>query len=172
MRKLKNCFLMAAGLVAGVIVSGILTDSPSLAQVRAALVRDTDNPALQPARILISLTDHATGFAVAEAAPVPAGKRLVIESAMVILQSFGANDPQFDRVYAIWLGTSTSGYLATLDPSHNDTIFPEFPSYVGYTRPLQLYMNPGEVPRLEVWSIGGSNDKFTNVYLHGHYVTL
>lgn len=163
MRKWRNRLVMAAGLTAVVVVLGILTELPSVAQVRAALVRDTDNPALQPARLFFSVsTNDFYGFA--DGAPVPAGKRLVIEGASIFSYTNGTH-----RVYAIWLTANPPSTYIALDPSPTDTILTT-PYYVGYNRNFKLYYNPGEVPRIEVYTQGiGST---TNVFLHGYYVTL
>ncbi|MGH9719468.1 MAG: hypothetical protein ACRD8O_04600 [Bryobacteraceae bacterium] len=83
-------------LLATVVISAVAAISMSprqlLAQVRAALVRDVDNPARQP--VLLYANFSFAGFGTAESlrictAPatctftVPAGKRLVVESMAV-----------------------------------------------------------------------------------------
>jgi hypothetical protein len=82
MNKFKNYIWMAAGFVVlAAVVSGV-TVAPAVAQmVKAALVRDVDNPALQP--VAIPLTDTFK---------VPSGKRLVIE-------------------YVSWRGTANQGFV-------------------------------------------------------------
>jgi hypothetical protein len=166
MRKWRNGLVTSAGLTAVVVVWGLVTEMPSVAQVRAALVRDIDTPALQPVRIYLTVTSSEF-YGFADADPVPAGKRLVIEGASIFSY---VGDPTTERVYAVWLTANPQVTYVSLDPSPNDTILPA-PGYIGYNRNFKLYYNPGEVPRIEVWAYGDTS-KTTNVYLTGYYVTL
>src|SRR5271169_6563070 len=70
----KDKLLTWAGMIVTLAVLGHYYSKPLLAQARAALVRDSDNPALQPAFIALS-----GGGTYPQTYLVPAGKRLVIE---------------------------------------------------------------------------------------------
>lgn len=83
----KNKLLTWAGTLAMLTILGHYYSKPLLAQVRAALVRDSDNPALQPAFIGLS-----SGGSFPQAFHVPTGKRLVIE-------------------YMSWRGSANAGYV-------------------------------------------------------------
>src|SRR5882724_9079818 len=81
-------------LVASTILIGVFA-KPVLAQVRAALVRDSDNPALAPFSGVASFNFSALNTQ-ALITTVPAGKRLVIEHVSFV--SGGASSNQL--VYA------------------------------------------------------------------------
>jgi hypothetical protein len=160
-------------LGAAALVLGLWVVTPSIAQtVRAALIRDVDNPALQPVEIAITVIVPPGGSTASlNGSPVPAGKRLVIETVSV----FGySTDPE--RITAIWLTKNTISSYVSLDPQTTEgKLFgPSFPGLflVAYNRNVRYYLNPGEAPRIEVWVGGPSGQKFANVFLHGYYVTL
>ncbi len=71
---LKNKLLTWAGMLATLVVVGHYYSQPLLAQARAALVRDSDNAALQPVMLLLS-----SGGIYPQTFHVPPGKRLVME---------------------------------------------------------------------------------------------
>ena len=81
---MKNKLLTMAGTLVLLAGLGHYFAKPLLAQVRAALVRDSDNPALQP--VMFAIGDNPQTFR------VPAGKRLVIE-------------------YVSWRGTLNKGFV-------------------------------------------------------------
>jgi hypothetical protein len=70
----KKKMLTWAGMLATLAILGHYYSKPLIAQVRAALVRDSDNPALQPVMIGLS-----AGGGFPQSFHVPAGKRFVIE---------------------------------------------------------------------------------------------
>ena len=79
MNRFRDYVLAVAALV---VLTGMFTAPHAIAQIRAALIRDSDNPAFQP--VVISLTSTFQ---------VPAGKRLIIE-------------------YVSWSGTQNLGFVA------------------------------------------------------------
>ena len=72
-----QCAISAAVVCAGAKLCGVLA-KPVWAQVRAALVQDSDNPALSPYRASIDMTPCCL-FDGRLLTTVPAGKRLIIE---------------------------------------------------------------------------------------------
>jgi hypothetical protein len=172
MNRWKAFVWMAAGLLAALLIIGGLVSIPAVAQaVRAALVRDVDNPALEPVRtpFVVGLQPNE-GVKVVDGLIVPAGKRLVIENASVWTFTTGA-----DRITGVWLRPKVNNQLVyiLLDPAAS-----EFRTISGgatvaaYNRPLRVYFNPGEQLTVEVYADGSSNFKSANVYLQGYYVTL
>jgi hypothetical protein len=172
MKRWKNLAWFAFGISALLVMAGAVTTVPAIAQaVRAALVRDVDNPALDPVRtpLIVSLQPNE-GLKVVDGLIVPAGKRLVIENASVWTFTSGA-----DRITGVWLRPKINSQLVyiLLDPAAN-----EFRQILGnntvaaYNRPLKVYFNPGEQLTAEVYADGNSNVKSANIYLQGHYVTL
>jgi hypothetical protein len=84
---MKNKLLTMAATLVVLTGLGHYFAKPLLAQVRAALVRDVDNPALQP--VMFPIGDNPQTF------HVPAGKRLVIE-------------------YVSWRGTVNQGFVVAV----------------------------------------------------------
>lgn len=72
----KNQLLVAAVLGAVVTIAVMSVPRPLLAQVRAALVQDVDQPARQPFQASVSINVNNFVFT---NVPIPAGKRLIVE---------------------------------------------------------------------------------------------
>jgi hypothetical protein len=152
------------------------SDAPTLAQTRAALTRDVDNPALQPFRsgIFISVGDNQ-GYKAVNGPTVPAGKRLVLEN--VSVWAFGATS-DFD-VTGVWLsvpGAATPTYVL-LDPNVTERrlIAGGTTALYAYNRVVKLYYEPGETVLAEVFIEGAAGiniSKLVNIYLNGYFVTL
>ena len=87
MRTMKNKLLTMAAMLVVLTGFGHYFAKPLLAQVRAALVRDVDNPALQP--VMFAIGSNPQTF------HVPVGKRLVIE-------------------YVSWRGTVNQGFIVAV----------------------------------------------------------
>jgi hypothetical protein len=90
MFKTKRSMYVALSLAALATLLGGRLAKPVYAQVKAALVRDIDNPALQP--VTFALTMNKTGGVPQYSAalpPIPAGKRLVIETISLVDQNPG-----------------------------------------------------------------------------------
>lgn len=142
---------------------------PAIAQTRPALVRDVDNPALQPQRIGI-FTSLASGenYKLTLGPVVPAGKQLVIENASVWALT---NDTV--KVTGIWLKPVGPSVYILLDPTTN-----EFRPLTGgltlaaYNRTLKAYFSPGEQLQVEVFTEGTGGLQLVNVYLQGYYVNV
>lgn len=150
---------------------GLAVSPPTLAQTRPALVRDADNPALQPFRELINanlLSTENTKFV--NGPTVPAGKRLVIENASV-----WAYTSLSDFVTGIWLTVpgATPPTFVLLDPADTERKPIGGGSAVAaYNRTVKLYYNPGEQVQLNVFVDGSAGPRIVNVYLNGYYVNL
>jgi hypothetical protein len=75
-KKMKNRLLTFAGALALLAVIGKFYAPPLMAQVRAALVQDVDQPARAPFQVTVPVNwNNFTTTAV----PIPSGKRLVID---------------------------------------------------------------------------------------------
>ena len=158
---MKKLHWVAAVICAALVLASIWTVTPTIAQtVRAALVRDTDNPALQPARLWIGGSVDTTGYLEADGDTVPAGKRLVVETVSV----FGY-PPSSPGLTAVWLTTDSIATYVSLDPKANE----QFANYVAFNRNMRMYFNAGEKLRIQVFGASGT---YINVFFHGYYVTL
>jgi hypothetical protein len=80
MNRFRNYVLMAGGFAVLVLVVGVFSAGPAIAQaVRAALVSNVDDPGRIPYRVVESFSQQDCEFGCQGGAPlVPAGKRLVI----------------------------------------------------------------------------------------------
>jgi len=79
MNRWKNYVLMAAGVAALTLV-GAFTAKPLLAQIKAALVQNVDEPGRSPYSSASNFTNSSCSgvLCVIRFTPVPAGKRLVV----------------------------------------------------------------------------------------------
>lgn len=90
---MKNKLLTVAGALVLLAVIGKFYATPVLAQVRAALVQDRDNPARQPFTFSTLSTGSASGnvFLAGTSLPaVPAGKRRIITNFFANVATTGA----------------------------------------------------------------------------------
>jgi len=154
---------LAALAVAAVVGS---LGPAAMAQVRAALVRDADNPALQPFRAnadfsLTAINEQRL------LVTVPAGKRLVIEHVSYYAYTqpgiqfvfAGLRSPQFGT---FWQSIQINPPHASADSG--------FVIQDG-SQPVRLYFEPGE----EVWvsaSTSAGGIRQFNIHISGYYVTL
>jgi hypothetical protein len=174
MKRWKNLVWVGLGLAAIVVVAGALTSAPALAQaVRAALVRDVDNPAYEPVRtpLLVSMQPNES-FKTVDGLIVPAGKRLVIENASVWTLT---TNP--DRITGVWVRPKVNPFpqpvYLLLDPAESEFRPLSGGSTVAaYNRTVRAYFNPGEQLTAEVYADGSTGFKLANIYLQGYYVTL
>lgn len=172
MTKWKKSLLITAPVIAFALVAGLWMTPSTIAQIRAALVRDVDHPAQSPARLFASVNvGPGQTFGAVNLAPVPAGKRLVVQTVSV----FGyAVDPE--RIVAVWLSTNPETTYISLDPqtTENKALGAFFAGYTGiaYNRNVTFVYEPGETPRLIVGVGSTTNPKFLNAFIHGYYVTL
>jgi len=137
------------------------------AQVRAALVRDVDNPALQPFRASASVVMNFLNVQ-AQVAVVPAGKRLVIES--VTYQGASPTNMQF-----IFAGLRTPQFgtfvgQIEINPPHASAVSNFF--IQDGAQATRMYFEPGEEVWLSVSASSSSANAQMTVYVNGHFVTL
>jgi hypothetical protein len=172
MTKWKKSLLITAPAVALAFVAGLWMTPSTIAQIRAALVRDVDHPAQAPVRFVASVSVAAgQTFGAANLAPVPAGKRLVIQTVSV----FGYTQTP-ERIVAVWLSTNPESTYISLDPQTTElkSMGSFFSGYdaIAYNRNVTFVYEPGEIPRLIVGVGSTTNPKFVNFFIHGYYVTL
>jgi hypothetical protein len=157
--------LAAAVLATGTILGGILAE-PVWAQVRAALIKDVDNPARQPFAATTGLSNITVGFALETILTVPAGKRAVVEhvSCLNFLPT-GDNFVRFELIY-------TSGGALT---RHELVNTPHGPSFVGgidlwaVSQPIRAYADPSTTLEVSLLRRLSGNAGY-ECYVSGHYV--
>jgi hypothetical protein len=150
-------------------VFGAFPIDDAAAQARPALVRDVDNPALQPERLAIfTSTLQNESYKATDSITVPGGKRLVIENAS--LWCFVTGN---DRVTGVWLKVKNQSHYILLDPATNEAR-PVAPNntVMAYNRVIKAYFNAGETVQVEVYTEGSTSSKLVNVYLQGYYINV
>lgn len=175
---MRNKLLTLAGTLALLAVLGKFYAAPAIAQaVRAALIRDSDNGALQPVNFRISVNEtSATQFRFVDGPTVPAGKRLVVEDISV----FGLT-PVGTVLTGVWLVNKDGLNFLLVNPTNNEYATATDGSLIeyGYNRPVKIYYNAGDVIQAQIFRDSltphgaiPSGTFLVNVYVHGYYVNV
>jgi len=156
---MKNKLLTLAGTLAVLAVLGHFYAKPLLAQVRAALVQDVDNPARHPFYLELDATPGGNSTYT-----VPSGQRVIIE---FISQSIDVGQP--------FSGTAESIFFLMIQPpNHGPTqyhsLYATFPGRLGGMQtPVRIYVDPGATLTTGGFEQGNS---FTQTFMSGYTVTL
>ncbi len=148
MRNWRKAVVFAALLIAGSALAGWLFASPVGAQIRAALVRDVDTPALSPVQLRADV-DFVYMNEQRLLMTVPAGKRLVIESV-----SYWSGGAIGDQLVYCALRTPEYGPIRLsleIHPLH-PSADPDF-TIQDATLPVRAYFEAGE----QVWLSASHN---------------
>ena len=166
MRRRRSVLMVALVIIGGLGILAGMFSAPVVAQVRAALVRDVDTPALSPFRfgVQYSLT------AINEQrllTTVPPGKRLVIE----YISWWGYSAVGTELVYGgLRVGQfGPNSVMLQVNPPHASATPGSFTIQDG-SQVVKAYFEAGE----EVWasvskSAGGAAS--IEIRVHGHLVT-
>lgn len=160
MESLKRFVWVAAGLAAVSVILTLATEGHASAQaVRAALVRNQDEPGRNP--YFEYVQNHAACISGCNItfSPVPAGQRLVVT--FVNAQAFGSPAPS-DGVMLLHRSNDTAGnlFVPTFTPNPNG-----FATFVH--SPVEVYFEAGTQPILEC--VGANDIRGT---LSGYYISL
>jgi len=143
MNRFRNYVVAVAALA---VLAALFAAPRAIAQIRAALIRDSDNPALQP--VVISLTSTFQ---------IPTGKRLIIEYVS------WSGTKNLGSVAAAGITAVTSGQEATHWVPGSPTSF----NNIGGTK-VWIAADPGTELALQTGQIG----IFAPVILSGYYVNI
>jgi hypothetical protein len=167
MNRWKGILWVSLAVMAMLAVVASLVPASAVAQVRAALVRDVDSPALQPFRSHIDVNFTFTNEQ-RLVTTVPAGKRLVIEHV-----SYSATMPVGTQVVFGGIRSPEFGtfwQILGINPPHTSAS-PSFVLQDG-AQPIRQYFEPNE----EVWlSVSTSNSvpgRSIQVIVSGYFVNL
>ena len=157
---------LAAAVLSVVAILGSMAAEPVWAQVRAALVRDVDAPALAPVTLRREINFTALNNQ-SLLTTVPAGKRLVIDH--VSYFSGGVNTGEL-----IFIGLRSAEFGPIL--MYAEINRPHVSASSGLTiqdgsHPARAYFEAGQ----EVWltaSRSNAGDRTLSAVFTGHYVTL
>jgi hypothetical protein len=169
MKNWKAYLIIAAILVVvGSILGGGLGE-PVLAQVRAALIKDVDNPARQPFAVGTGITDFAVGSnSVSDTVlTVPAGKRAVVEHVSCINYVETANSwVRFEMNYTSAGAASRHQFVLT-------RVGPSFAAGIdiwSFSQPVQAYADPSTAITITALRRLSSGAGAIECYVSGHYV--
>jgi hypothetical protein len=155
---LRALALMAAFVAAVGVVSSVLSES-AIAQIRAALVRDTDSP-VRGIRHFENLGGAFSGGSTGQTVTptVPAGKRLFLQSLSMTTKLTGTT-PIESRFYGMTGSSLTTG-LIYID-QRLQGVFNGGSFFTG-NRDINMMLNPGESIRIDVSASNpASNDYFS-----------
>ncbi len=164
MRRWEKFLCVSAAVLAGIVIVGS-AGSGVVAQVRAALTRDVDNPALAPFRTSV---DFSMSFIneQRQLVTVPPGKRLVIEFISWRSTSATPTEIIFGGLRVGQFGPFISNI--EVNPPHASAA-------TGFvlqdsSEPVRLYVESGEDLWMSV-SRSSSGAATFHMDLHGYYVT-
>ncbi len=166
MNRLKTNLAVSVVLILTAAVLAGIFAKPVWAQVRAALVRDVDNPALAPFRADVNFSFLAIGdqFFLTT---VPTGKRLVIEHI-----SYGTSGPTSEQLIFAALRTGQFGPVRErleIHPVHASADSGFF--LQDASLPVKLYFEPGEEIWVAVSKSAGFATRQFEIHAEGYYVT-
>jgi hypothetical protein len=160
---MKNKLLTFAGALALFAVLGKFYATPVMAQVRAALVQDVDQPARAPFQATVPININNFNFTPVS---IPSGKRLVID---YVSMSGAAQTSGADVQPIIILSSSVAGSsnaLYYIAPQQSTTV----PGQYYHTQPATIYADS--------LSVGPAFAGFTptfmsfNVVISGHLISV
>jgi hypothetical protein len=137
---MRNKLVMGAAALALLGVLGHFGAKPLMAQIRAALVRNIDEPGRSPylsASPIVGLTPFTC---IAEFAPVPPNKRLVVQ----YISGYTALTGPSTKVFAI---LEAPNLLVNVPRAYLSATLVGGSQYVA-NQEMVLYVEPGGVPRL------------------------
>jgi len=156
-------------ILAGATILGGMLAEPVIAQVRAALVKDVDNPARQSFAVNSSATNFPsnTSSVTVQLLTVPAGKRAVIEHVSCI--DFLATGNNFVRTQLQYtLGGTTQAVQFV-----HEFVGGSFASGVdvwSFSQPVRAYADPGTTISMTALRRSVSGTGGIECELSGHYV--
>jgi len=168
MTKLRTTLLAALGLVIlnTVIVlyttrTGHATGGPSAVQVvGTASTSDVNNPAFQPVQFSLLPNSSTTNTATLYSAPVPAGKRLVIDYVSAQAQDLAGG------AVGMTIGTVVNG----VDVSY--IVFVNKDDTNAVNQQVSIYADPGTQVQAFVFNASPATHCGSLVNISGHYVSL
>ena len=159
---MKNRMLTLAGTLALLAVLGKFYARPVLAQVRAALVQDVDQPARAPFQVVVPI--NVTNFT-STPVSIPSGKRLVIEFVNMSCGASAANNV----IQPIGLISSTVAGNSPVNFYMAPTVSPTDSGQFYQSWPVSIYADSPSVSP----ALAGYEPSFLacNVAISGHLIT-
>lgn len=161
---MKNRALAGITILGFSMIVGHFGAKPLLAQIRAALVKNVDEPGRIPYQASASCPSTIHGDCVALLTPVPDGKRLVVQHASVLRQCitipcagsfFGV------RSHNHSLLTGPAAYISSPTLTNTD---------VSVDQDIRLYLEAGDIPTVEMGF--GEGESFASFTITGYLIDL
>ena len=149
-----------------------LTRTDVVAQIRAALVKNTDERGRMPYRDVREFgtyTCYSANMCIVAFNPVPAGKRLVLEHVSMMVAAVSGARPRFLAL----------GDCISLNSCNEQILSPDFVqvpfssefAFWVIDRPVHAYYEPGSTPKLKFSVNGdGMGGAGHNATLHGYLI--
>jgi hypothetical protein len=166
---MKNRLLTFAGALTVLALLGHFYAKPLLAQVRAALVENVDEPGRNPYQETIFATCTGSQFCNQGFSMVPAGKRLVLTNISGYVDVTAGTLPNGDITSSL----GGSQYATVFFTGVRGTVS-SFGTRMVINQEIRAYFGPGETPHV-FEGLVSTSDTFSdgaNVMLSGYYVNL
>jgi hypothetical protein len=160
---MKNTLLMGAAVLAALGALTHFGGKPLLAQVRAALVRNIDEPGRSPYQSVALNGAFTPGTCSVDFAPVPLNKRLVVEHLSAYVLVGGATSVVLGKL--LLASNLAIGPIAFFDATSVGT------AQWAASKQMTVYVEPGGVPRLS-FTITSNINCTASGSLTGHLIDL
>jgi hypothetical protein len=163
------CRLVLSLLVAAAML-GAFAITPALAQTRAALVKNVDEPGRAPYQHTVDFSPGectTPSFCIVEFPAVPAGKRLVVENITVYAAVAEGGAPTLLAFGDLFVTNQGNRYV--LAPAFTQSMTAFGSTFHALDRAVRVYYEPGEIPKVKI----GASASFviiSNMSLHGYLI--
>ena len=150
------------------VAASLVSERAVMAQIKASLVKDADNPARQPIslRAIVNVSAGAENGYARGIYQVPAGKRLTID--YIALNN---TTPNGETALSVFVASNASIAYAEVTTSAPLANLPQF-HYSTASQQVHMFANPGDLVDVGLSTNGGSGASFTSVVLNGYLVDL
>lgn len=166
---MKNKLSTFAGALALLAVLGHFYAKPLMAQVRAALTQNVDEPARNPYQEAIFAVCTGSQFCNQNFSAVPAGKRLVVTNISGYADVTGGTLPNSNLTSSF----GGSQYASVFFPGVRGTVS-SFATRIVFNQEVRAYFGPGEAPHT-FEGLVSTTDTFAGgaqIMLSGYFVSL
>jgi hypothetical protein len=163
--KWQKHFVVAAAVIAAAALLAAISAGPAIAQIRAALVSDINNPARQPVDLWfqqqIPIGLKKVKYEQTILYTVPAGKRLVIE--FLYTQAWAPPGQGME--------VETLGFLVPFEQRYATYPNPDIFCYTSFI-PVRTYLDPGRDVTVVLSRNATTGNAFLTIRIIGHLVDL
>jgi hypothetical protein len=159
---MKNTLLISAAVLAALSTLGHFAARPLLAEIRAALVRNIDEPGRSPYQSAVLNGAFTPDTCFVEFAPVPPNKRLVVEHVSAYVAVGGATTLLLGKFLVPNLANGPKVFFSAASVG-----FQQWAT----SQSMTLYVEPGGVPRV-AFTITSNIPCTASGNLSGHLIDL